>query len=140
MSPAGSTSSTARSWLRVLFVAALVLGLFAMHHVLTSQIDGMSADHAGAQMAASADAGMQMSAVSHDEGHGDDGAEGMPECGGLMLLCVAMIIGVGALIMLRLRTDRVLWQLPPPTTIVHALRIPAFSSLTPLERSCVLRC
>ena len=57
------------------------------------------------------------------------------------MLCLAMFVGAGALLMLRRRqSDRVLWQLPPPFHLGESLRLPPFHGLTPLQRSSILRC
>lgn len=79
---------------------------------------------------------MDAAPVKH---HGGTGAG--DDCCGLLMLCLAMIAGVGALIVMwTRRTDRVLWQLPPPFSFRVPVRPNPLLHFTPLQRSCILRC
>lgn len=66
----------------------------------------------------------------------------MSDCCGLLTLCVAMILGIGALALARLRRTnlgRVLWRTPRPHTFSLGRQLaPVFSS-SPLQRTAVLR-
>lgn len=134
-------------WGRVCLNSCLILGIFAMHHALTGDRGVMAAQHETASMAATASAVQNAAAptpatTTHSQlmvaGHGSDMS--MSDCGGLMMLCIAMSIGMGAFIVLRKAArDRVLWQLPPPQ--MHALGsvLAPLQNLSPLQRTAVLR-
>lgn len=66
----------------------------------------------------------------------------LSECCGLLSLCIAMIMGVGALALALLRRTgrgRVLWQVPPPHTFTLGRTLAPHYSMSPLQRTAVLR-
>lgn len=141
-------------WVRLCLNVSLIVGIFAMHNVVTDGDGEFDAHHLGSQgfQAASSAKAASMSAVESTASrvgmtvqtlvasNGDMGLS-MADCGGLMMLCIAMVLGITAYILLRRRTlDRLLWQLPPPLFTAHGRVIPPFQQLSPLQRSSVLRC
>ena len=132
--------------LRVALNVLIILGVFAMHNLLLSSEGANASHHAmspvsdvvlGAAHHGAADAVVVAQVVA---GAGDDMGGSMSDCGGLMALCLAMVLGASAYIVLRKRTlDRVLWQRPPPTDRAFAA-VPEFNCRSPLERSSLLRC
>ena len=130
--------------MRLLVCLGLVFGIFAMHEMVTSTSEGDSGHHATVVTAAAHDMGSAAATAMVQVGHNvapNHGENDLTGCCGLAMLCMAMLIGLGALLVLRSRgTNRVLWQLPPPARVGRSLRLAAFGSLTPLQRSSVLRC
>lgn len=129
--------------LRIVLCLGLVFGIFAMHEIFT----GESATAVGHHMAVSdASAPHVTDTLSAVAQRGDDtapelGGNDLSGCCGIVVLCMAMLGGLGALLILRSRGHhRVLWELPRPIRTGRSLRVPQFSSLTPLQRSSVLRC
>jgi hypothetical protein len=132
-------------WLRVGLIALLIVGVFAMHNLLMDSDTGLQPHHE-----------MSTSALASLEYHASEGASkaatmlvgpsgelagAMSDCGGLMALCLAMIVGVSAYVVLRKRlSERILWQLPPPATARPFRAVPPFNCRSPLERSSILRC
>lgn len=126
----------------------IIIGVFAMHNLLLSSGGEAQAHHEMLPMSEAA------GGTVHDAATGavaivkvvkvssiDDMNGAMSDCGGLIALCLAMILGVSAYIVLRRRlAERVLWQLPPPTAGPALHTIPAFNCRSPLERSSILRC
>lgn len=127
-----------RRWLRVCLNSCLILGILAMLHILVADDSAHRMDTAAVTTAMQMDNPPSMVALIGDDGHaGGD----LSDCCGLMMLCVAMIVGASALLLLRRRSaDRVLWQLPPPSRLGNSLRLPPIHGLTPLQRSSILRC
>jgi hypothetical protein len=126
------------AWLRVCLNSCLILGIFAMHHVLVAEHPAHHVDSASMSMAVQVDVPHGVAAFIEGDGHP---AGTMSDCCGLMMLCLAMIVGASAFLVLRRRMrDRVLWQLPPPLRLGDALRLPPLHGLTPLQRSSILRC
>lgn len=125
------------SWLRVCVNSCLILGILAMFHVLVDDPAHLPHD-------ATVSSVMQMDsphslAAGLDLDDHPDGATS--DCCGLMMLCLAMMIGASAVLVLRRRSsDRVLWERPPPFRLGTVLRLPPFQGLTPLQRSSILRC
>lgn len=74
-----------------------------------------------------------------DGGHGHEGS--MPDCGGLMAMCLALLMSIIAFVAAR-RTAvfRVLWVRPLPTHVHLGAARAAFEQLTPLQRTAVIRC
>ncbi len=112
------------AWVRHALVACVVGGILAMHTLLTGVGHGSGVSHG--ELASSASASATHLGHAAADAAADlmapmpDGAGGMlDDCGGLVALCLAMILGVSAAIWLsRRRDDRVLWQLPPPLTLL----------------------
>lgn len=134
-------------WGRVCLNSFLILGIFAMHNVLAGDGGAMAAIHETTSMAATA-GGMQSTAgptpapTAHPQlmAAGDGSGMSMSDCGGLMMLCVAMSIGIGAFIVLRKAAlDRILWQLPPPHMYALGSVLAPLQNLSPLQRTAVLR-
>jgi len=126
----------------------LVLGLIAMHSLMTLD-DG----HAAAHSSVVAQAGD--GAMADESGHGASGhaassstgdEHGAPAhdlgCGPLMAMCIAMLVVVAiGVVLIRARgLRRIIEQLPVPTMITLGWERPAWQSLTPLQRTTVLRC
>ncbi len=134
--------------MRVCVHSFVILGIFAMHNVLVGDGDQMIAHHAtplaaseSTTMAAPSALGTadEMQAVGRGDGHGIPGESS--DCCGILMICLSMIMGVGALLFIRRKVaDRVLWQLPPPSRLIDLVRVPPFQGLTPFQRSSILRC
>ncbi len=131
--------------LRVALNALIILGVFAMHHLLLGP-DGEAQPHhemrpVSAAVSGNSDAGAIVS-TEVDNMSSADGLQGiMSDCGGPMALCLGMILGVSAYIVLRKRVaERVLWQLSRPAAARPFPVGPPFDCRSPLERSSVLRC
>jgi hypothetical protein len=127
-----------RRWLRVCLSSCLILGILAMLHILVADDSAHQMDTAAVMTAMQMDNPPSVAALVGDDGHADGD---LSDCCGLMMLCVAMIAGARAFLLLRRRSaDRVLWQLPPPFRLGNSLRLPPIHGLTPLQRSSILRC
>lgn len=136
-------------WLLALLAPALILGIVAMHSLLaqapTAEHAGMSAvttvatttpDHDPSHVMLSAG---NMNGTPDEGGHGHEG--GMPDCGGLMAMCLALLVAVGAYVAFRRNVlHRVLWHRPPPILVSSGAVRAAFEQLTPLQRTAVIRC
>jgi hypothetical protein len=135
-------------WMRMCVHSFLILSVFAMHNVLVSDGGQLTSHHEQSMATTESVAAMGSAASSGDDpaqavapkgGHGPLGE--MSNCCGLLMLCLAMIMGVGALLFVRRKVgERVLWRIPPPSRLVDVLRPPPFQGLTPFERSSILRC
>ncbi len=135
----------------VLVVGAplVVLGLVAMHSLMTMD-DGHGAAHSSSISQSAGElapgdhqqhesAGLVMASGAGDE-HGapaDDGG-----CGPLMAMCIAMLVAVAiGVVLLRARgLRRIIGQIPLPTMVTMGWERPPWESLTPLQRTTVLRC
>lgn len=123
----------------------LILGVLAMHHLFlgggedaVSHHDSAGTSSVAAQVAPVAAALEATADVVHEGGVTEDP---LSDCSGLMALCMGMLLGVSAFIVLRKRlADRVLWQLPPPTNLVPAAVLASFNLRSPPQRSSLLRC
>lgn len=141
----GSTSKwRAPTWQRVIVNSLLILGVVAMHNVLAGDTHSAEGHH-GASMASSTTATQNTTAsdtlLTQSSDPGVPPSDPMPDCGGAMALCLAMILGISAYIVIRKRlADRVLWQLPPPVKFASIAPCPPFNSRSPLQRSSILRC
>jgi hypothetical protein len=136
-------------WARRWFSALLIVGIVAMFNsmVADSQAAG-TASHSMTLTPLSAHVpGTATSDVTETQAspaatsHVSSGWS-MAECCGLLTLCIAMILGIGALALARShRTSlgRVLWQLPPPHTFSLGRALAPSFSLSPLQRTAVLR-
>lgn len=136
------------TWLMVLLAPALVVGIVAMHSVLAqppgeSDMAPMAAAAAlHVDMHGDVPAGEVSSTVGRSPG-GEHGTErgGMSDCGGLMTMCMALLVSVAALLLGRDGGSRwVLWQLPPPSLLRLGHVRDAFQALTPRQRTAVIRC
>ena len=130
--------------LRLVLCLGLAFGIFAMHELLTGATNGDASHHLAVATTAVHNVGNASAVVIQMGGDmaPDPAGNDFAECCGMLMLCVAMMVGLGALLVLRARgNDRVLWQLPPPaTTIVMSLTLLQTCSKTSLQRSSVLRC
>lgn len=134
--------------MRVCVHSFVIFGIFAMHNFLVGGGDEMVAHHATPLATAQSNTvtappalgtADDMQAVGRGDGHGMPGE--LSDCCGILMLCVSMIMGVGALLFIRRKVaDRVLWQLPPPSRLIDLLRVSPFQGLTSLQRSSILRC
>lgn len=69
-----------------------------------------------------------------------DGGMSMADCCGLTALCLALVAGIGALLSAhRPSAGRVVRQLPRPLTVALGRAVAPFLSVTPLQRTAVLR-
>jgi hypothetical protein len=138
MHATGAPLSPTPTWLRLCLNTCLILGILAMHHMLVADDPAHHVDTAMVTTAMQMDSPHSVVAFVAGDGHADGS---MSDCCGLMMLCLAMIIGASAFLVLRRRrSDRVLWQLPPPFRLGNSLRLPPLHALTPLQRSSILRC
>lgn len=145
MLTSGSTSQRrAPTWQRVVVNSLLILGIVAMHHVLASDSHGAGQHHETGLVSSVT---VTQSTTANDElleqrqGPSVPPSAPMPDCGGAMALCLAMIVGISAYMVIRRRpTDRVLWQLRLPVQFASIAPCPPFNSRSPLQRSSILRC
>lgn len=122
-------------WARVWLSSLLLLGILSMHSAIVSDEGGLVDHHGSISVVESS----VSSVLAVGDPNGESGLS-MSDCGGISMLCLAMIVGASAYIVLRGRAvDRVLWQLPP--TVDKAFGRPSgpFEVLSPRERSSVLR-
>ena len=137
--------------LRVVLVVGaplVVLGLVAMHSLMTLD-EGHAASHRSTVTVAAAPAtddghghGSAAQATTADAG-GDHGAPADDRgCGPLMAMCIAMLVSVaiGVVLVHARGLRRVIEQIPVPTMITLGWERPAWQSLTPRQRTSVLRC
>ncbi|AXT84225.1 hypothetical protein C6I20_02800 [Aeromicrobium sp. A1-2] len=134
-------------WTRVCIHSLVILGIFAMHDVLANQGDDLAAHHAPLATAQSdtrstpiaPGTAHQIQAVGHGSEQTLSGQSS--DCCGMLMLCISMIMGVGALLFIRRKVaDRVLWQLPPPSRLQDLVRVSPFLGLTQFQRCSILRC
>ena len=86
--------------------------------------------------------------VAMDSTHAPAGGGGehepkdtMGDCGGLVAMCLALLVSFAGLLMARAKaTDRVLWQLPPAALVRIGTVRRALETLSPLQRTAILRC
>jgi len=133
--------------LRVCLHSVLMLGIVGMHglHVGTaaappvhhiSIVGEMPSEHEVSSPRVVGGTAMDAVAAKHHGGTGP--AE---DCCGVLMLCLAMVAGLGSLILMWWRrVGRVLWQLPPPFSFRDLPRPHPLLDFTPLQRSCILRC
>lgn len=138
-----------RTWLLVGLSALLVVGVVAMHSLVlrpAASMPSAGADHshAAAMGGSTMTVAMDVGHTGGDAdlgGHGEHGGGLLEGCEGLVAICLALLVGFATLLLLRERVlRRVLWQLPPPTAICLGLVRVAHQSLSPLQRTTVLRC
>jgi hypothetical protein len=137
-------------WSRTFFSVLLVLGIFATLNTIVA--DPAPADHGS--VVAMVDSGGSMDTPPADTAFGStqiDQSTGTPghgngmsmsECCGLLMLCIAIAMGIGALTLARMpRTGRarVLWQRPAPHTVTLGRALAPLFSSSPLQRTAVLR-
>ncbi len=136
-------------WLLAGLAPALILGIIAMHSLLaqapTSEHTGMAAvspatSTSSEHGATHPESSMTAAAIAPDDGgHGQEGP--MPDCGGLMVMCMAMLVAAAAYVALRRGAlHRVLWKRPLPIKVRFGTVRAAFEQLTPLQRTAVIRC
>ncbi|MGI9085358.1 MAG: hypothetical protein ACR2FE_08680 [Aeromicrobium sp.] len=121
----------------------MIVGVLAMHDLIAGQVrDG--AHHVALpvqQMSAFAST-VDVTEVNATQFADplDTGSSGpLSACGGPMMLCLAMIMGVSAYIVLRRRAaERPLWQLPTHAPVW--LEATSIDPRVPLQRSSLLRC
>lgn len=135
-------------WSRVCVSALLVLGVVAMANMLGANPDSMA-------LSSSHDTALTQHGVAAAPFHGTEDSAGLPaatvkpplgsgeslsDCFGLVMLCMAMVIGISALLLSRRAPGgHVMWQLPRPHTIALGRAVAPFCSATPLQRTAVLR-
>ena len=135
----------ARLWLSSL----LLLGVLSMHGAIVSDEGGL-VDHHGAISAVQSSAAAIAVAGDFVTNGVDvpdlvplqDGEPGlsMSDCGGIVLLCLVMIVGTSAYVLLRGRAaHRVTWHLAPTAAMTLGGTCPPFEVMNPRERSSVLR-
>ena len=136
-------------WTRVWVSALLLLGVLSMHSAIISDEGGL-VDHHGAvslvQNSASsvaAAAGLVAEVVDVPElappRTGESGVT-LSDCGGIAMLCLAMLVGASAYIVLRRRVlDRILWQDSLIFVTTFGRPNGPFEARSPRERSSVLR-
>lgn len=121
--------------------AALTVGILGMHGASAVPMD--SSDTAAT--ATATDDAMVADVAHAPAGHGsDDGDHGALDgahCGGLMAVCFVLLVGMGAFLMVRRRRlHRVLWKLPAPHLFTLGSASTSFEPMSPLRRTCILRC
>ena len=122
-------------WARVWLGSLLLLGILSIHSAIVSD-EGGFVDHHGSVSV------LETSMVSGIDPGASNGESGlsMSDCGGIAMLCLAMIVGVSAYIVLRNRSlDRVLGQITPILGTAFGRPSGPFEALSPRERSSVLR-
>lgn len=128
-------------WLRICLHSSLIIGIFAMHHMLVGQDERSGMHHLEVASAAAVTHSVSQLGDLPAPFHGDGDTHGTAaDCCGIMMVCLTMIIGIGAFVLIRRASGRVLWQLPPPLRFGISLCVPPFHALSPLERTSVLRC
>ena len=147
---ARAEASVSLRWLMAMLAPALILCTVLMDTLVLGPASGgqhtaraqmasssTSADHADtvqAAMVASPDGGDPM-----PMGPGTEG--GMSDCGGLVAMCLALLISFVALFgWPRGAFPWVLWQRPPPTSVRLGTLRDAFEAMTARQRTTVIRC
>lgn len=131
----------------------VVLGLVAMHSLMTLDEGHATSHNTSVALAAAPvtgddheEAGSSHQGAGHAKAADADGDHGAPAhdlgCGPLMAMCIAMLVAVAiAVFLIRARgLQRIIEQIPVPTMITLGWERPAWQSLTPLQRTTVLRC
>ncbi len=144
MSRTGTTPPRGHSRVRAgvfwVVVAALSLGIIAMHTPVTELASSDAGHHGTSTLALTdhGDAGNQ--AVTGTGGHHEDPSGGL-DCGPLMLMCLAMLMVFVALKLISsFEVGRVLWQRPAVAREALIASRRAFDPLRPLQHTTVLRC
>ena len=132
-------------WSRLSLIALLFLSILSMHGATSGEQGGLTDHHSSITIAQSAVSSVVAAgdSVTHLVGapqpSGESGLS-MSDCGGVSAVCLAMIVGASAYIVLRGRVvDRVLWQLPINSDMPFGRPGGPFEALSPRERSSVLR-
>ncbi len=131
--------------LRLALNALLIVGVFAMHHLLLSASDGVQPHHDVAPLSQAAVGTVHAGASVVAEASAavvDGGMEGaLAACGDLSVLCLAIVLGATAFLMLRRRpVSRVLWQLPRAVPAGPLRVVAPFNTMSPLQRTSIQRC
>jgi hypothetical protein len=142
---ASCPATTRHRWLLFLLAPALIVGIVLMHSLMSAPaIGGMPVmDDSMTSMttthpAAATHAAMVSTGADDPMGHGTGG---MPDCGGLMIMCLALLVSFVALTAWRRGpSTRVLWQQARPTFVDLGSMRGAFEALTPRQRTTVIRC
>ncbi len=128
--------------LMVVVAAALALGIVGMHSALAvpaGSPQGTSPSAMATETPIHADAAHAPDSDGSDGGH--HGALNGSHCGGLMAVCFMLLVGLGAFLMVRRgRLHRILWRLPAPHLLTLGFASSSFEPLSPLRRTCILRC
>lgn len=142
--PARRPATTRRGWLLLLLAPALIVGIVLMHSLMSATaVNGMPAMDESMTSTTMADPVAAHSALlptgaDDPMGHG---AGGMPDCGGLMIMCLALLVSSVALAAWRRGLAvRVLWQQARPTSVHLGRMRGSFEALTPRQRTTVIRC
>lgn len=134
-------------WSRVCVNALLVLGVVAMLNMLGANSESMaplgsshdtSMSHAqtAVPLADAEDSGRHLAPAMPIH----DGGLSVADCCGLVMLCVAMIVGISAFVLSgRPSGGRLMWQMPRPHTFTLGRAVAPFFSISPLQRTAVLR-
>ena len=150
MSSARTTLQQTPPWTRVWLSALLLLGVLSMHGAIISDEGGLI-DHHGTTIAAVQSSVSAVVAAGEFATHFDDLSAlaplqngesdlSMSDCGGLSMLCLAMIVAGSAYIALRRSAlNRISWQLAPNFGTTYARPSGPFEARSPRERSSVLR-
>lgn len=137
MAPLSRMQAPMLTWRRALVHAAVAIGILAMHQAVTAPAHGDSHDHHSATAVASRDS--QPVAADTTGGGDHHGAMAM-DCCSILMVCMGMIIGLGALLVLTrprrgtmLRQLRGVWSidLPPPVPM---------AGMSIRQRTTILRC
>ncbi len=126
----------------VVVAAALAIGIIGMHSALAVPADS---SHGTAHSAMATVTSMHADAAHAPAADGSDdshhGALNGSHCGGLMAVCFMLLVGLGAFLMVRRgRLHRILWRIPAPHLLTLGFASSSFEPLSPLRRTCILRC
>lgn len=140
-------------WTHVCISALVVLGVVAMLNMFGAAPESMAMptvqSHETVQshgtVAGSHDSNLHVAAVAAVAAAAavvptPDGGMSMSDCCGLTALCLAMIAGISALLIARRPSGgRVMWQIPRPRAVTLGRAVTPFFSVSPLQRTAVLR-
>ena len=121
-------------WARLWPSALLLLGVLSMHTAIASDEGGLIPHHETISVAQSVDV------PSFVPLQGGASCLSAADCGGMAMVCLAVIAAAGAYVVLRGRVvDRVLRQLPSQPGMTYGRPSGPFELRSPRERSSVLR-
>lgn len=122
-------------WALVWLSSVLLLGILSMHSAIVSDGGGLI-DHHGSISGVESSVS---SVISVGDLNNESGLS-ISDCGGIAMLCLTMIAGASAYIVLRGRAaDQVFWQVAPTIKMAFARPSGPFETRNPRERSSVLR-